>query len=81
MLNPTIAEMAARDRHAEMHRAAAKRPYGLRGRPATERRAAPAARRSLLRARRSNPQRAVGWFLVSLGLRLALPRSRAGAPR
>jgi hypothetical protein len=75
MLNPALAEMAARDRIAEMHQAATKRSFG------SEETKAATAQLSIRRARRANPQRAVGWFLVSVGLRLALPRSRAGSTR
>jgi hypothetical protein len=79
MLNPAFAEMEARDRIAERHRATTKR--GSRGCPARDETEDPTARPSVRRARRANPQRAIGWFLVSVGLRLALPRSRAGSSR
>ena len=81
MLNPALAEMAARDRNAELLRAAPKRSLDSRGYRATEERETPTARPSVRRARRANPQRAVGWFLVSVGLRLALPRTQAASTR
>jgi hypothetical protein len=41
----------------------------------------PASSRSIRHVHLANPQRAIGWFLVSVGLRLALPRARTGSVR
>lgn len=81
MLNPAVAEMAAHDRSTELLRAATRRSVDSRGYRAAAKHKAPTPRLSIRRARRANPQQAVGWFLVSVGLRLALPRSRAGSTR
>jgi len=76
VLNPALAEMVARDRIAEMQRAAAKRSFSTRSyRPADT------TALSIRQARRASPQRAIGWFLIRVGLRLALPRTRAGSAR
>jgi hypothetical protein len=80
MSNPASLELAARDRIAEIQRTAAKRSLGTRSHlaAATTNTETPTSSRH---ARRANPQRAVGWFLVSVGLRLALPRARTGSGR
>ena len=70
MLNPALTEMVASDRIRELQAAAAKRSSPVRP-PARSIRPVPVA----------NPQRALGWFLVSVGLRLALPRARTGSLR
>jgi hypothetical protein len=79
VLNPALLEMAARDRIAEMHRAAAKRPGGARCDRADTGwcHTAPISRHPRL----ANRQRAIGWFLISVGLRLAVPRARTGSGR
>jgi hypothetical protein len=79
MLNPVLTEMAARDRIAQMGRGRPNRSFVARDYPAIEDTHARVARPR--RTPRANPQQALGWFLVSVGLRLALPRSRAGSTR
>jgi len=79
-VNPTLTQMVVQTRMADMRRAAARTSDGTRGqisRTVTTRRlptqtgaACPVAAR-----------RAVGWFLVSVGLRLARPRPRPAAAR
>lgn len=74
MVNPALLELTARDRTAELRRtdparrsarrAALARPAGL-----------PLSARSRRSRSAVHPQRALGWFIVSVGLRLALPRS------
>jgi hypothetical protein len=81
MLNPALTEMAARDRLAGLHRAAARRSLDSRGYGDTDETKALTVQLSDRRAQRVGPRRAVGWFLVSVGLRLALPRPRAGSTR
>jgi hypothetical protein len=81
VLNPALLEMAARDRIAEMHRAGAKRLVGTRSYLAADTTSSHTRRFSIRHAGRPHPQRAIGWFLVSVGLRLALPRARAGSGR
>jgi hypothetical protein len=80
MLNPALVQMVARDRIAEMHRAGAKRALSTGSYPAADCTASQATRLTR-HARRADLQRAIGWFLVSVGLRLALPRTRAGSGR
>ncbi len=65
MTNSALLEMAARDRDQMRRGGCAART------------SAPARRRP----RPAGPQRAVGWFLVSVGLRLVLPPARAGSVR
>ena len=78
MLHPAMAEMAARARTAEIQQTAAGRSLGSEAYIAPE---GTVAALSTRRGGRANPQRAVGWFLVSVGLRLAMPRPRAGSTR
>jgi hypothetical protein len=81
VLNPVLAELAARDRIAELRRASAKRSLGAQSRLDADLSGSERPLVSIRDARRSRPQRALGWFLVSVGLRLALPRTRAGSGR
>ena len=81
MLNPALAEMMASDRITELQGAAAKRSLSARASVCAETATPQASTRSTRRARLANSQRAVGWFLVSVGLRLALPRARTGSAR
>jgi len=81
MLNPLWAEIAVRDRIAELRRASAKRSPGERAYLDTDTSRSVAPRWSTRRARQAHPQRAIGWFLVSVGLRLALPKARGGSAR
>jgi hypothetical protein len=81
VLNPALAEMMASDRITELQGAAAKRSLSARASVRAETAAPQASSRSTRRARLANSQRAVGWFLVSVGLRLALPRARTGPAR
>ncbi len=71
MTNPALAEMAARDHIAELRRAAGRRSVARAAETTAVRTARP----------RGNPQRTIGWFLISVGLRLAVPPSRAGSAR
>lgn len=80
-MNPALTEMVAKDRITELHAAAAKRAARNRPSLATEIVARPASSHSSRRFRLTNPQQAIGWFLVSLGLRLAVPRTRTGSAR
>jgi hypothetical protein len=80
-MNPALIEMMATDRSTELRAAAAKRaPRGGVSVP-TEPSARATSARPGRRAPLANPQREVGWFLVSVGLRLALPRTRTGPAR
>jgi hypothetical protein len=81
MLNPALAEVAARDRISELRRGAAKRSSDSRPYPATEATIASNGRGPIQSPRRADPQLAIGWFLVSVGLRLALSRSRGNSIR
>ena len=82
MLNPALVEMQARDRISEMRRVGATRSSGMSSYPTVgNTRATRAFVWSLPAARRTEPRRALGWFLVSVGLRLAVPRPRGGSAR
>jgi hypothetical protein len=81
VLNPALAEMVATDRITELQRAAAKRSLCARSSVHTETVARQASSRSVRHAHLANSQRAIGWFLVSVGLRLAVPRTRTGSVR
>lgn len=80
MTNPALLEMAAQDRTNEMRRARTRRLADMRAHAG-----GPAGAHGPVSAHRvhgrANPQRAIGWFLVSVGLRLALPPARAGSLR
>jgi hypothetical protein len=87
-MNPALVEMAAQDRIAELRRTAARRPLATRSYLTAPTTLSQPPRSSIGRAprtdaeqARTNPQQAVGWFLVSVGLRLALPRARAASNR
>ena len=81
MLNPSLAEMVATDRIRELQRGAARRSLRVRSSVPTETAASHPSSGSLRHAHLANSQRAIGWFLVSVGLRLALPRARTGSVR
>jgi hypothetical protein len=80
VLNPALLEMFARDRTAEIQRAVAKQSFGT-GSPISATTTKTGTPWSSRPAHRPHPQQAVGWFLVSIGLRLALPRARNGSGR
>jgi hypothetical protein len=65
MLNAAMLGMAADERIADMRRSARPRAPHVAAR----------------RRRTAHPQQAFGWFLVSVGLRLALPRTRVTPSR
>jgi hypothetical protein len=81
VLNPALAEMVATDRIRELERGAARRSLRARSSAPAETAAPQASSGSLRHAHLANSQRTIGWFLVSVGLRLALPRTRAGSVR
>jgi hypothetical protein len=78
-MNPGLIEMMAKDRRMELRAAAAHRASSFAVR--TEIATRPASPRSTQHVRLANPQQAIGWFLVSVGLRLAMPRTRTGPAR
>ncbi len=78
-MNPGLMEMLAKDRTTELNAAAANRASRSAVRTGIDTRPAPS--RSGPRLRRANLQRAIGWFLVSVGLRLAMPRTPTGSAR
>lgn len=78
-MNPGLIEMMATDRRTELRAAAASRASRSAVRAQIETR--PASSRSSQHVRLANPQQAIGWFLVSVGLRLAMPRTRTGPAR
>jgi hypothetical protein len=81
VLNPALAEMVAKDRITELQGAAAKRSLRARASVCAETAAPQTSSRSIRHAQLANRQRAIGWFLVSVGLRLALPRTRTDSAR
>jgi hypothetical protein len=81
VLNPALAEMMAKDRITELRRTAAERRSCTDPSVPSESAAPRASSQSSRHARLANAQRAIGWFLVSVGLRLALPRTRTGPAR
>jgi hypothetical protein len=78
-MNPGLVELMAQDRTTELRTAAANR--SLRCSAPTEIAARATSSRSNRHVRLGNPQRAIGWFLVSVGLRLAMPRTPTGSAR
>lgn len=78
-MNPGLTEMMAQDRITELRAGAAQRSSHSRARLATTARPTPS--RSSPRVHPVNPQQAIGWFLVSVGLRLAMPRTPTGTAR
>jgi hypothetical protein len=80
VLNPALMEMAARDRIAELQRAGAERTLSSGSYRAADITASQTPHLTR-HARRTDLQRAIGWFLVSVGLRLAVPRTRVGSGR
>jgi hypothetical protein len=81
MLNPALLEMAARDRTAELRRAGTQRSLGARSNHAADTAKPHTTRLSMRHPRTAHPQQAIGWFLVSVGLRLALSRARTSSGR
>jgi hypothetical protein len=79
MTNPALIELVANDRITEIRAAAAQRSVRAGRSVPTEAAPRQPSSRSIPHVHLANPQRAIGWFLVSVGLRLALPRTRAGA--
>lgn len=77
MMNPILNELAATERLADLCRA------GMRSRSAHATDLAVIDDSSPRRRRRAvrRPQEAVGWLLVSVGLRLVVPRPPAESPR
>jgi hypothetical protein len=84
-MNPILAEMMAQTRRDDMRRAAAPPSGGWRRRSirhaAVEARALQASSGSAFPSDTPDVRRAIGWFLVSAGLRLAVPRPRSVSAR
>jgi hypothetical protein len=78
-MNPGLTEMMAKDRITELRAGATRR--SSRSGPPPPTTAGPVSSRSSPRVRPVNAQRAIGWFLVSVGLRLAMPRTPTGTGR
>jgi hypothetical protein len=75
MTNPTVVEMSAQARMTEMRQAATKHSTGHRGFTARKTATPPSSASRTASVRVGEPRRAIGWFLVNVGLRLALPRA------
>ncbi len=88
-MNPGLMEMLAKDRMTELQAAAVNRAsrsavrteIDARSAVRTELDARAAPSGSGPRVRLANPQRAIGWFLVGVGLRLATPRTPTRSAR
>jgi hypothetical protein len=78
MLNPKLTEMMASDRIRELQRTSAQGSW--RGRYSVANESA-VSRRTSRHDRLIDSQRVIGWFLVSIGLRLVVPRTRTGSVR
>jgi hypothetical protein len=75
-MNPAMVEMVARARVSEMRHTAARRSHGGPRHDAGHIGRAAKTRVSAVRTRSIRPQaprRAIGYFLINLGLRLVLP--------
>ncbi len=81
MSHKSLAEMMAQDRVAELRRAGVMGSLGTRGRTAADRISSQKAPVAIRRSHLTGPRRAIGWFLVSVGLRLALSPTRARSAR
>jgi hypothetical protein len=80
-MNPAVAEMLAHTRMADLQRAAVA-PSAFSRRATTD--GPVRARRPGAQAGAAGPEaarHAIGWFLVGVGLRLALPRPRSASTR
>ena len=76
-MNPAMVEMVAQARVVEMRQAAARRSPGARRLEADRARRTRTPAEKTISMRPAAPRRAIGWFLISVGLRLALPRPNA----
>jgi hypothetical protein len=78
-MNPAMVEMVARARVGEMRQVAAKRSSGVRELNTVHARRVrlPTGRTRSIRP--AAPRRAIGYFLINLGLRLALPMPNVSA--
>lgn len=81
MLNPTMIEMLAQDRITDLRRGAANRSCVARSNVALVTVGSQTLPGPSRQAHLANPRRAIGWFLVSVGLRLALARTPPGSAR
>jgi hypothetical protein len=80
MFNPVLIEIAANERVADLRRARGRSSVvPVSGGAAA--RAGIRERRRGRRARVANPQATIGWLLVSIGLRLVVPRTPARPAR
>ena len=77
MMNPILNELAATERLADLRRAGMRSRFGHASDLAGIGDSSSEHRRGRVR----RPQEAVGWLLVSVGLRLVVPRPPAGSPR
>jgi hypothetical protein len=80
-MNPVVAEMVAHTRMADLQRAAVAPSAFSRRRTAV---GSVTTRRPRAQAGAAGPEtarRAIGWFIVGVGLRLALPRPRSASAR
>jgi len=76
-MHPALMEFAARDRISELRRAGAERSIVARSDPATDANRPRTTPLAIRGAGAGGPRRALGRFLVRVGLRLAGPRSGA----
>jgi hypothetical protein len=76
-MNPALLESAANERLSAMRRAAERSAVAH----AADVAASQAGSRERRRGRMTSPSQAVGWLLVSIGLRLVVPRTPARPAR
>ncbi len=81
MLNPALTEIMANDRLKELQQTGPNGSSRTRSLPTEIATAPRASLRSIRHDRLVDSQRAIGWFLVSVGLRLVVPRTRTGSAR
>jgi hypothetical protein len=76
-MNPALLESAANERLSDMRRAAERSAVAH----AADLAASQAGSRERRRGRVTSPSQTVGWLLVSVGLRLVVPRTPARPAR
>ena len=79
-MSPALTEMVARPRVTEMRQTATRRSHGTRWPESHGARRTPTPPAATRWAGPARSRRAIGWLLISVGLRLALPRPGAWSP-
>jgi hypothetical protein len=80
MFNPALIEAATNERLADLRNSRRRFPVAPATRPGpAQAEMQPPHRRRRMRG--ANPQQTIGWLLVSIGLRLVVPRTPARPAR